>query len=151
MCIYVHAYEMPQYRNFHAMPYSGKLSRTINFAVFKDFSTTSKIVIFIEFYESLVDPRNLIPKIYCGGITSKIFNLKNLQPRKLPAIRYIRTYVMENQVTLDCFNSHLKQNNFVCIAMWSSVTLWRSYYFERGSEIVLLNYVYVFIIIVILI
>ena len=58
------------------IPYSGKISRTINFAVFKDFTTTSKInssksYYSIESYESIADPRNLIREMYRGEITSK--------------------------------------------------------------------------------
>ena len=59
-----------------------KFSKTINFAVFEDFATASKIkssksYYSIESYGSLVDPRNLIHKMYHGEITSKIFFLKN--------------------------------------------------------------------------
>ena len=64
------------------VPYSRKISRTINFAVFEDFTTTSKINTSksynsIESYDSLVDPRNLIRETYHGEITSKILSLKN--------------------------------------------------------------------------
>ena len=63
------------------IPYSGKISRTINFAVFEDFTTTSKInsskSYSIESYDSLVDPQNLIREMYRGEITSKIFSLEN--------------------------------------------------------------------------
>ena len=56
--------------------------RTINFAVFEDFTTASKInslksYYSIESYDSLVDPRNLIREIYNGEITSKFFCLEN--------------------------------------------------------------------------
>ena len=61
--------------------YSGKISRTKNFAVFEDFTTTSKINFLISYsiesYDSLVDPRNLICELYRGEITSKFFSLKN--------------------------------------------------------------------------
>ena len=64
------------------IPYSGKLSRTIIFTVFKDFTTTLKInssksYYSIESYDSLVDLRNLIHEIYCGEITLKIFCFEN--------------------------------------------------------------------------
>ena len=55
---------------------------TINFAVFEDFATASKInssksYYCIESYGSLVDLRNLIRKMYRREITSRIFFLKN--------------------------------------------------------------------------
>ena len=64
------------------IPYSGKISRTKNFAVVEDFTTASKINALksyysIESYDSLVDPENLIHEIYCGEITLKIFCLEN--------------------------------------------------------------------------
>ena len=64
------------------IPYSGKISRTINFAVFEDFTTASKInssksYYSIESYDSLVDPQNLIDEMYRGEITLKIFCLEN--------------------------------------------------------------------------
>ena len=64
------------------IPYSGKILRTINFIVFEDFTTSSKInssksYYSIESYDSLVDPGNLICKMYHGEITSKIFCLEN--------------------------------------------------------------------------
>ena len=73
-------------------PYSGKILRTINFTVFKDFTAASKInssksFCITECYGNLVDPRNLSRKIYCGQITSKIF-----LPLKLPA-SYIGIFV----------------------------------------------------------
>ena len=50
----------------------------INFAVFEDFTTalglkinSSKSYYSIESYDSLVDPRNLIRKMYRGEIISK--------------------------------------------------------------------------------
>ena len=49
------------------IPYSRKISRTINFAVFEDFTTASKInslKSYIESYDSLVDPRNLIHEMF---------------------------------------------------------------------------------------
>ena len=59
------------------IPYSRKISRIINFVVFKDFTTASKInssksYYIIGSYDSLVDPQNLIHNMYCGEITSKI-------------------------------------------------------------------------------
>ena len=62
--------------------YGRKILRTINFTVFEDFTTASKInslksYYSIESYDSLVDPRNLIHEMYCGGITLKIFCLEN--------------------------------------------------------------------------
>ena len=64
--------------------------RTINFAVFENFTTASKInssksYYSIESYDSLVDPQNFTCEIYHGEIISKIFYI----PQKLPAIRYI--------------------------------------------------------------
>ena len=64
------------------IPYSGKISRTINFTVFEDFTITSKINsskshYSIESYDSLVDPRNLIREICRGEITSKVLCLEN--------------------------------------------------------------------------
>ena len=65
------------------LPYSGKISKTLNFAVFKNRFTTvlkinsSKSYYSIESYDSLVDLQNLICKIYHGEITLKIFYLKN--------------------------------------------------------------------------
>ena len=61
------------------IPYSRKISRTINFAVFEDFTAASKInsskfYYTTEYYDNLVDPQNLIREIYCGEITSKIFS-----------------------------------------------------------------------------
>ena len=63
------------------IPYSGKISRTINFTVFEDFTITSKINsskshYSIESYDSLVDPRNLIREICRGEITSKVYASK---------------------------------------------------------------------------
>ena len=51
------------------LPYSGIFSRTINFAVFVDFTATSKINPPKSYYsikcnDSLVDPRNLICEMY---------------------------------------------------------------------------------------
>ena len=62
--------------------YGGKILRTINFAVFEDFIAALKINSLksyhtTEYYDSLVDPRNLICEMYCGEITSKIFSLEN--------------------------------------------------------------------------
>ena len=59
-----------------------KFWRTINFAIFKDFATASKINSLksydsIESCDSLVDPLNLIREMYCGEITSKMFFLEN--------------------------------------------------------------------------
>ena len=64
------------------VPYNRKFLRTINFVVFKDFTTTSKIISLkshnsTESYDSLVDLRNIIHKTYRGETTSKIFCLKN--------------------------------------------------------------------------
>ena len=63
-------------RPSHIIPYSGKNSRIINFAVFEDLTTASKInssksYYSIESYDSLVDPQNLIREIYRGEITLK--------------------------------------------------------------------------------
>ena len=48
------------------LPYSGNFSRTINFAVFVDFTATSKINLIIAYKcnDSLVDPRNLIHELF---------------------------------------------------------------------------------------
>ena len=64
------------------IPYSGKFLRTINFTVFEDFTSASKInssksYYSIESYGSLVDPRNLIRKMFCLEISLKIFFLEN--------------------------------------------------------------------------
>ena len=64
------------------IPYSGKFSRTINFTVFEDFASASKInssksYYSIEPYGSLVDPRNLTREMFCEEISSKIFFLEN--------------------------------------------------------------------------
>ena len=59
--------------------YSEKILRTINFAVFEEFTTALKInflKLVIESYDSLVDPWNLIHEVYRGEITLKIFALK---------------------------------------------------------------------------
>ena len=66
------------------IPYSGKISKTINFAVFEDFTTalkinSSKSYYSIESYDSLVDPRNLIREIFQYRWTLKIISLKNYQ------------------------------------------------------------------------
>ena len=76
-------------------PYSGKFLRTINFAVFEDFATASKInssksYFSIESFGSLVDPRNLIREMYRGEITSKIFFLKNYPLYGM----HVRTYIL---------------------------------------------------------
>ena len=57
------------FMNFIYILYSGKILRTINFAVFEDFTTASKInssksYYSIESYDSLVDPRNLIREMF---------------------------------------------------------------------------------------
>ena len=57
-------------------------ARTINFAVFEEFTTNSKMnssksYYSIESYDSLVDPQNLIHEMYCGEIPSKTFRLEN--------------------------------------------------------------------------
>ena len=62
--------------------YRGKILRTINFFVFEDFTTALKINPSKSYYstvcyDSLVNPQNLIRKIYHGEITSKIFFLEN--------------------------------------------------------------------------
>ena len=64
------------------LPYSGKILRAINFAVFKDFTAalkinSSKSCHTTEYYDNLVDPQNLICESYCGEIISKISSLKN--------------------------------------------------------------------------
>ena len=61
--------------------YSRKFSRTLNFAVFEDFTTalkinSSKSYYSIESFDSLVDPQNLICEIYHEEITSKVSALK---------------------------------------------------------------------------
>ena len=60
------------------IPYSWKILRTINFAVFEDFPSALKInslkYYTTEYNDSLVD---LIHKIYRGEITLKIFSLEN--------------------------------------------------------------------------
>ena len=67
----------------YLIPYSGNLSRTINFAIFMDFTATLKINLQKSYYivykcnDSLVDPRNLICKMYHSAVTSKIFSLEN--------------------------------------------------------------------------
>ena len=57
--------------------YRGKFLRTINFIVFEDFASATKInssksYYSIESYGSLVDPRNLICDMYRKEIMSKI-------------------------------------------------------------------------------
>ena len=60
------------------MPYSLKILRTMNFAVFEHFPAALKINSLkhytTEYYDSLVD---LIHKIYHGEISSRIFSLEN--------------------------------------------------------------------------
>ena len=80
MCTYI--YNKANIVSHTHIPYSGKFLRKINLAVFEDFATASKInssksYYSIESYDSLVDSRNLIHKMYHGKITSKIFFLKN--------------------------------------------------------------------------
>ena len=72
---YCHAWQ------FNVIPYSGNFSRTINFAVFEDFATASKInssksYCSIESFGSLVVSRILIREMYHGEITLKISSSK---------------------------------------------------------------------------
>ena len=59
----------------------GGTLRTINLAVFVDFTATSKLIlenlIVYKCNDSLVDPRNLIRDMYHLTVTSKIFSLEN--------------------------------------------------------------------------
>ena len=73
------------YSNY-GIPYSGKVSRTINFAVFEDFAAASKINSSKSYY---------VTEYYGQSSRSSKFNLRNLSwrdnleiflPRKLPAI-----------------------------------------------------------------
>ena len=62
--------------------YSGKFSRTINFAVLMNFIATSKtnprnLIVVCEYNNSLVHPQKFIRKICDWMETSIIFKLKN--------------------------------------------------------------------------
>ena len=54
---------------YSPIPYSGNFLRTVNFAVFVDFTATSKInprnlIIVYKCNDNLVDPRNLIREMF---------------------------------------------------------------------------------------
>ena len=65
--------------------YSGKISRTINFAVFEHFTTTSKINSSKSYYSiesyNLVDPQNF----YLRNVSWRD-NIENFLPQNLPTI-----------------------------------------------------------------
>ena len=90
MYYYVCIHNTHSYMYTH-VPYSGKILRTINFAVFEDFTTASKINSSKSYYS--IESYDISLKFTSQNVSWRD-NLKNFLPQKLLAIQYfVFTYL----------------------------------------------------------